>query len=264
MKKPELHNAWMWVLLAALPPCGAGCALHRHKLDETLDRVTSGAVHQEAVRASYRIDSPDRLQITASTPDPWSIEQTVTINGSVKIPSAGSVEVVDATPAEAGKRIARKLGVSPDLVDVQVLDYRSRKLFVHGEVVGLQKVIPYQGPETVLEVIKRAGGITSGAAPGEIQLVRAHIADGKSPEVFEINLQEILVQRKPESNIIVEPFDQIYIAQSRSCVVSKCMPPIVKPFWNWILGLTRANKKKEPHVGGLPGLNPQPTRNREL
>src|SRR5438093_1577377 len=84
-----------------------------------------------------------------------------------------------------------------------------RTLFA--ELVGRHRTIPYQGAETVLDVLQRVGGITPGAEPTEIYVVRSHIGDLQRPEVFHVDLEGIVIDRDHHTNIRVRPYDQIYV-----------------------------------------------------
>jgi len=96
-------------------------------------------------------------------------------------------------------------------------------------VTGWQRTIPYQGQETVMDVLQRVGGITAGAAPEDVFVVRAHVADGQKPEVFHVDLNAIVIKHDQHTNIRVLPYDQIYVGQSRQSKVLRCVPPWLKP-----------------------------------
>jgi protein involved in polysaccharide export with SLBB domain len=167
------------------------------------------------------------------------VEQTVGVDGRISLPNLGILRVQGQTMPEARAAIARGFRRRLDDVQVQVVDYRSQELFVHGEVAGEDRAVPYQGPETVLEVLRRAGGLKPGAALTEVRIVRGHVVEGRSPEVFEIDLRAILLENEPQTNVRVEPFDQIYIGTSRRAEWVSCLPPIFRPPCEWLLGIRR-------------------------
>jgi protein involved in polysaccharide export with SLBB domain len=127
--------------------------------------------------------------------------------------------------------------VAPEHVHVEVAEYKSQHLYVFGEVAGLQRAVPYRGPETVLDLLHRVGGLTPGAALRDIQVIRPHVADGKRPEIFRIDLPAIVLRHDPETNVILEPFDQIYIGQSRRSCLCDCLPPWLRPAYQRACGL---------------------------
>jgi protein involved in polysaccharide export with SLBB domain len=133
------------------------------------------------------------------------------------------------TPPEIARVVARTLGVRPEQVTVRVVRYESQQLFLHGEVHGQERAVPYIGPETVLDLLQRVGGLADGAASSDIQVVRPHVADGTSPEVFHVDLEAILLKKEQTSNVRLEPFDQVYVGESRRSCLGNCLPPCLRP-----------------------------------
>src|SRR5262249_15709504 len=129
------------------------------------------------------------------------------------------------TVAEAARNIADCLQTQPSCVHVSVAQFRSQQIYLFGEVNGLQQAVAYHGPETVLDLLQRVGGITDGAAPRDVQVVRSHVADGRSPEVFKVDLAAIVLGKEQKTNITLEPYDKIYIGQTGRCKLGKCLPP---------------------------------------
>src|SRR5262249_10600175 len=78
-----------------------------------------------------------------------------------------------------------------------------------------------------------------------IQVVRAHVADGKPPEVFDVDLEAIMDKNDQETNIKLQPFDQVYVGQSNSLRIKKCLPPWLRPLYGRIFGLTRPGDAPE-------------------
>jgi hypothetical protein len=94
-------------------------------------------------------------------------------------------------------------------------------------------------------MLQRVGGITSGAAPTNIQVVRAHVADGKPPDVFQVDLEAILEKNDQETNVKLQPFDQVYVGQSRTSCIKKCLPPWMRPLYGRVFGLSRPDDEPE-------------------
>jgi hypothetical protein len=105
--------------------------------------------------------------------------------------------------------------------------------------VGLQRAVAYQGPETVIDLLQRLGGITPGAAPDEVYVVRSHVSEGKPPEVFRVDLHNILVQHDNRTNIPLQPFDQVFVGETRQSIFEHCVPPWLRPFYESICGMRR-------------------------
>ena len=128
------------------------------------------------------------------------------------------------TPPEIARAAADRLGLPSDRVRVGVIEYNSQELYLFGEVAGQERSVPYQGPETILDLLQRVGGVAPGAAVGDIQILRSHVADGTSPELFEVDLAAIL-RGDQKTNVCLEPFDQIYIGQTKRSHFKTLLPP---------------------------------------
>ena len=113
-------------------------------------------------------------------------------DGRIEVGDAGRVRVEGLSAAEAAHQVADELGVAAERVAVRIVDYRSQQVYLVGEVTGLQRAVPYRGPETVLDLLQRTGGITPGASVGEVYVLRAQVAEGKPPEVYHVDLKAIL------------------------------------------------------------------------
>jgi protein involved in polysaccharide export with SLBB domain len=141
------------------------------------------------------------------------------------------------TVAEAAGAVAEAVGLSESDVRVHVAEYNSQSVYVFGTPEKAQQVVAYRGPETVLDLLQRVGMADSGATLGDIQIVRAHVADGKPPEVFQVDLRAVLIRHDLQTNIRVEPFDRVYIEQSRCSRMACCVPPVLQPLYRAALGV---------------------------
>ncbi len=185
----------------------------------------------------YQVHFPDELLVQVAGPHPWKGQCPVGPDGRIVLAQAGTPRVDGLTPPEVVGRVAEAFGVPAEQVQVQMAGYHSQQIYLFGEVVGRQRAVPYQGPETVVELLRRAGGVTSGAAPGDVQVIRSHVADGRPPEVFHVDLEAIVLKNHPEGNIRVQPFDQVYIAQSKHCCLARSLPTWLRPIFEHACGM---------------------------
>jgi protein involved in polysaccharide export with SLBB domain len=230
---------WRALLLLA-----AGCvSADRVRLDDALRQPPQP---DTLAHDRYVIQCPDRLLIRANGPAPWTVERAVGVDGRIGLPNLGTLRVQGQTVPEVRQAIARARKVPAETVQIQVVDYLSQQVFVQGEVAGVDRAVPYQGPETVLDVLRRAGGLKPGAALTEVRIVRGHVAEGRAPEVFDVDLRAILLQNDPQTNVRVEPFDQIYIGTSRQAEFVSGLPPVFRPTWAWLLGIRRTPQTVKP------------------
>ncbi|MFQ3652409.1 MAG: hypothetical protein SNJ75_19005, partial [Gemmataceae bacterium] len=101
-----------------------------------------------------------------------------------------------------------------------------------------QRAVPYRGPETVVEFLQRVGGL-EGADLDEVTVVRAHVAEGLAPEVFEVDLEAILLKKDAQTNIRLAPFDRVYLAQTHRWRLHRCLPPWMRSLTDRLHGRRR-------------------------
>jgi len=133
------------------------------KLDQSLSLV-------EGEEREYRIGSQDLLAISV-----YREEDRVSADGKISFPLAGEVAVGGLTTmaAEAKLKDALKGQLVDPQVSVEVKEYRTRRVFVLGEVVKPGSIeIPPDRELSVVEAITLAGGLTKYASPNSTRVVR--------------------------------------------------------------------------------------------
>jgi protein involved in polysaccharide export with SLBB domain len=223
-------RAFLLVCLACLAP---GCAIERAKVERNLMSDKNNPVRSEGVSDHYLVHCPDVLDLRVSFRPEWSKRYPVAADGCIDLGDYGRVRVEGKTPPAIARLVADELGMTATEVKVRVAEYRSQQLLLFGQVVGWQRSVPYQGQETVLDVLQRVGGITPGAEPREVYVVRTHFQDGSRPELFQIDLDAIVVKKDMATNIRVLPYDQIYVGETRKARIERNIPPLLRP----VLGL---------------------------
>lgn len=216
-----------------------GCAAPRPQLDPALLAQRLPPAESPQVQP-YRVGCPDVLAV-AIEEEGTSQGRLLPIgpDGRIELENAGRLRVEGQTPDEVAQTIAWRLGTAARRVQVQVADYQSQKIYICGESNGLQRAAPYRGPETVVELLQRVGGIGTGADPNEVYVIRPRVADGEKPEVFTVQLHDILIKRDTRTNVTLAPFDQVCIGESPQSTFGKCVPPYLKPLYDRCCGIFR-------------------------
>jgi polysaccharide export outer membrane protein len=217
----------------------AGCAVDHAGLERALLAARPPAAHNAEPTTHYLVHCPDLLEVTVEGREESSGPRRVEADGRIALGPAGRLSVDGLTTPEIARAAGQRLGVDPERLSVRVAEYNSEQIYVYGEVAGLQRAVPYQGPETVLDLLQRLGGVTPGASIGDIQVVRPHVADGRSPEVFPVDLEAIVVKHDPRTNVALEPFDQVYVGQSVGSRLKPCFPPWLRPIFDAVSGMRR-------------------------
>jgi polysaccharide biosynthesis/export protein len=231
---------WRLALLGSIGLLLAGCATDTAQLDRALLANNNPAAHSSDLTAHYLIHSPDVLEVLIVGRPDGTGRYTVNPDGRIQLGGGDFPRVDGRTIPEIEQLLALHTGVSASRVQVHVAEYNSQHLYILSEVPGLQRVVPYQGPETIVDLLQRVGGVTQRGAPRDIQVLRSNVADGRSPEVFHVDLEAILLKQDQRTNVTLESFDQIYIGQSRGSSALTCIPPWLQPVVQKCCGMGRS------------------------
>ncbi len=231
----------------------AGCATVRPQVDRALLADKGMASRGENVAESYAVYCPDVLDVTIDDRPEMTGQREIGPDGRIDLGNAERLRVEGRTVAEVAARIAKAADVPPARVHVRVAEYNSQQIYLIGQVVGLQRAVAYQGSESVLDLLHRVGGITPGAAPDNVYVVRSHVADGRQPEVFRVNLRAILLKQDQRSNIHLQPLDQVFVGETRQFGFEKCVPPWLRPAYEAVCGMRRPVLSSDRIASGQNG-----------
>jgi protein involved in polysaccharide export with SLBB domain len=214
----------------------AGCRTTHPNVDRNLLSDRGQAQHNAGVAQSYTVTCPDVLDLSIAGHAELSGPHPIGVDGRLDLDPVGRPRVEGATAEEIGVQLADFVGVPSDQVQVRVAEYHGECVFLFGEVIGMQRAVPYKGQETVVELLQRTGGITAGAAPRECYVVRPHVGDTQRPQVFHVDLEAIVVEHDQRTNVRLQPFDQVHVAGTRCAGLEKCVPPWLRPLYKRLCG----------------------------
>jgi protein involved in polysaccharide export with SLBB domain len=228
------RSIWWAGLLTPLLPILSGCLGNRGQIEQALIAYRPPPAHLSQIASKYRARCPDLLQVDIAGLPQHSSKQCIGPDGCIDLGEAGRLQVDGETTPEIVRTVAESVGVAPEQVHVSVIQHNSQYLYVIGQVAGSQRAVPYQGPETVLDLLQRVGGLQHGASSSDVKVIRPHVAEGKTPEIFHIDLAAIVLRNDPETNILLQPCDQIHIGQSQRSSFHDCLPPWLRSFFGKI------------------------------
>jgi polysaccharide export outer membrane protein len=180
--------------------------------------------------AEYQIGAQDILKIAVFGHEDLTQTAIVQEDGTFFFPIIGRVKASDMTPRELAKKIATLLSqgyVRNPQVTVMVQEYRSKSIFVMGEV-SHPGAIPYSGNMTIMEMLAKAGptagagaevivlrpfsGASGPVTPGD---VLGEGADGaaRQVETIRVNIRDIQMGQL-DKNIFLRPNDTVFITQA--------------------------------------------------
>src|SRR5581483_2773869 len=178
MKPGEARSSWGFLpalLLAAL----AGCATDRARVEKSLMAERSPSAVSAGVSEQYLVGCPDVIELQVPNRPELSGNHAVEPDGRIALGEYGRLRVEGQPLMEIARQVAAETGTDPEQVKARVAEFRSQYVLLFGQVIGWQRTVAYQGQETVLELLQRVGGITKGAEPEDIHVVRAHIGDSQ-------------------------------------------------------------------------------------
>jgi polysaccharide export outer membrane protein len=214
-----------------------GCASTQSRVNQALVTDNNPVSHAHDLDAQYRLRCPDVLEITIEGHSDQSGKRPVGPDGRIWLDECTNLRVTGRTPVEIAQTVAGRLKLASEDVHVKVAEHNSQSLYLFSEIEPLQKVVPYQGPETIIDLLQRVGAKANGINIGEVQVVRSHVADGRPPEIFRVDLAAILLKHDPQTNIRLEPFDRIYISQTRRAQLCAWVPHYLQPLYREVCGL---------------------------
>jgi protein involved in polysaccharide export with SLBB domain len=227
-----------------------GCLWEQHVVvKKSLRGDQPVAERMAGVAEHYGVGCPDVLEIAVRGRQEFAGNYLVEPDGCINLGRYGRLRVQGRVLADIGRELAGTIDVPAHEVRVRVVDYRSQHVVLIGQVVGWQRTVPYQGQETVLDLLHRVGGITPGAAPQGVYVVRAHLGDGR-PEVFHVDLDNIVMKKDETTNIRILPSDHVYVGETRQARIEKCIPPWLRPVYQklWDMLPTDQQPREQDNV----------------
>lgn len=217
------YSARIGVLIVIALGGASGCATCPAKVQAALARPKPERAVE--VGQDYTIGCPDRLNVRIANLQ--SFDATVEPDGCVVIPGIGRLRVDGVTPGVVAAEIAHHRELATPAVQVTVTEHASKTILMFGPGAGVQRVVPYVGPENLTDMLRRTGGLAPGSAFRAVHVVRPHVASGQRPEVFTVDLAAAL-DKTDSNDVRLQPSDHIYIGETSGSSLARCMPPWVR------------------------------------
>ena len=194
----------------------------------------------------YRLGPEDEIEIRVWDHDDLTRKTRVGLDGNISFPFVGEIRAQGLSLADLQKEIERRLGpkyIIDPRVSITVLEYKSRKFFVVGNV---QKpgTYPLTKPIRVVEAISQAGGIASGTMSKPLSgavavIIRAQpgekLDQPKMPDKIPAS-QKITVSLSgalagdPKQNLEIKNGDTVYIPNLIYYVTGEVKKPDRYPY----------------------------------
>jgi len=163
------------------------------------------------VASEYRIAPPDVVAVQSHrVRELQGVTQTVRADGRITLPLFGSVMAAGKTPEELSAELS--MMAQEYYVDAQVTamvtNYRSKKIFVFGEVLR-EGPFPFTGANTVLGTLAIAKP-TRLSDPGHIRVLRPS-PEGDMRRIMTIDLDKMVKEGDTTLDAVLMEGDIIYV-----------------------------------------------------
>jgi polysaccharide export outer membrane protein len=219
------------VLVLMMVLCGCGST---QKFAEIPTTVPSDVQKRlEYLNSTYKLDPPDTLAIRVKDNPDLDTQVIVRPDGNISFPLLGDVYVAGHSPLEIREKLWKLLGtyireLPLEAIEVQVVGFNSKKLFVYSEKIGIRE-IPYTGGTTLLSAISQSGLLRSTADLKDIKVVRATNEERNEPQRLVVNLDDILKEGKGNMNIVLRENDVVYIPNKLLAKIGYALNEVLFP-----------------------------------
>ncbi len=174
--------------------------------------IAAGAVAQELpiLSADAPVGPKDVMEIKILEDANIGGRSTVNDDGTIQLNVVGKVQVAGLTSTQIEAKLRALLEadiLTKATVSVQVVEFASKPISVVGAVVRPGR-IGATGNTTLIQAITQAGGLAAGHGR-ELYVLRTG-RNGLSEQVA-INIDQLMVQGKPELNIPLSPNDLVNV-----------------------------------------------------
>lgn len=185
----------------------------------------------------YRLNCPDVVEVEVTEHPETSVTAAIDLDGRLPLTEKLNPRIEGLTLSQARSEIARVAGVSEEQVRLRLAAPRSAQIYVHGPIRSRLQMIPYQGPEPVMDLLRRIGGLPPGSKLNEVYVVRPNVARGQKARIYHIDVEAILLDNDQRTNLVLQPSDVIYVGETRRSSFSRILPDWLRPLYRKLTGL---------------------------
>ncbi len=189
------------------------------------------AIEKELTEKPFVIGAEDTVAVYVRDNPELSREYVVGAEGMMFMPLIGDVQAGGLTKAELQKGLTEKLSkfiINPE-VSVGVSQYRSKKVYVIGEVTTPGPVMMKGNILTVWDAIVAAGFPLKTAALWRVHVITPAAED---PVAKRINLRSIMYRGRFANNDFLKPGDIVVVPSSTAASLGTYLGQIVSPAYS--------------------------------
>jgi polysaccharide biosynthesis/export protein len=167
--------------------------------------------------AQYRIQPGDVLE-SHFIVDPALNEQVlVGPDGRVSFLYAADISAAGSTLPQLREKVVQKAGITDRSFLIALRNSVGTRVYVIGEVNTPGEIV-VNGQISALQAISRAGGYKLGAQRDDSVLMRR--SPDNKPSLYKVDLMSAANGRDPNEDVLLEPYDILYVPRDRLANVS--------------------------------------------
>lgn len=177
----------------------------------------------------YTLGPDDVIEVLVRRHPEFSGNYSINAEGKIQYKFVGDIEVKGLTKTEIKERITQVLSkfiISPD-VDVTIVEYRSKVIYVIGEVGAPGKYYMKADKISLREAVVQAGLPTLSASMRRTQLIRPD-KSGK-PKERTVNLYALLYEGKLNLDQDMLPGDVLVVPATVFAKIMRIVSPVAAP-----------------------------------
>lgn len=177
----------------------------------------------------YTVGPDDVIEIVVRRHPEFSGQYPINAEGKIQYKFVGDIEIKGLSKTEVKDKISQilsKFVINPE-VDVTILEYRSKVIYVIGEVGGPGKYYMKADQISLREAVVQAGLPTLSAAMRRTQLIRPD-KTGK-PKILIVDLYALLYEGKLNLDKVMFPGDVLVVPATFFAKVMRIISPVASP-----------------------------------
>lgn len=177
----------------------------------------------------YTLGPDDVVEITVLRHPEFSGTYPINLEGKIQYKFVGDIEVTGLTKKELEEKIKGIISgfvISPE-VNITIVEYKSKVIYVLGEVANPGKYYMRSDTIPVREAVVQAGLPTLSAATRRCQLITP-AQDGNAKTKF-INLYTLLYSGNLKDNVEMHPGDVLYVPATTMTKIMRVINPVTSP-----------------------------------
>jgi polysaccharide export outer membrane protein len=190
--------------------------------------VEQGAEKPQApAEAEYALEVGDVIELKLYYNPELNERVTIRPDGKVSFQLVNEIRAAGMTPSQLSKVLVEKFSRllrQPEVVII-VREFAGQKVYIGGEVFS-PRIVPLIDKMTALQAIVNAGGQKETAYLKETVIISKDPQG--TPVARKVNLAGVVRGQTPQADVLLKPFDIVYVPKSRIAKINKFIEQYVR------------------------------------